>query len=393
MASSTSAADSTLRSYESHASSVKEFRSYLSKDTNYVRLSRLQEEVWNSQEGDKHFAERYYRADHASNRDQQRFLRMMVRIGDQLNIKTSAFQLPSAEPKVLDFCMAPGGFVKTALKINENAKVESFSLPPEQGGHRVLIARKSTAITFMDVTMFAGEFGLPDVPEHQTEWAGMRQEWPYSTSHYDLIICDGAVLRKQYPEDHKASIERVRLTCAQLYLGLKRIRNGGNMITLLHKTNNLRNFRLIHMFYQFSSVQLFKPLSAHTINSSFYLVAKDVESDSQACLEAMALFKTIWEYATFDSASEETFRLCTEFTLQENSLSLEVEEFGPRYIESARPIWNIQAAALDKQFVTKKSSTNLQPLPVTEPEKICTHYLRGRCRYGASCYKSHDASG
>lgn len=241
----------------------------------------------------------------------------MINVGRDLQGTIGAFDLPSNSDRlaILDLCMAPGGLVTSALEVNKSAKVDTFSLPSVKGGHNVMINYRPrderVKVRFMDITMFAEEFGSPIDRKHHLDWTSLRQKWPYHTPHYDLVICDG-----------------------------------GTLIVLLHRINNVRTFRIIKMLHGFSSVQVFKPTKSHAIRSSFYLVAKNVQSDSSACLRAMNLFKTIWEYATFENTSQETFRLCTELTLKEQSLSTELEEFGPWYTELARPVWRTQADAL-----------------------------------------------
>lgn len=287
----------------------------------------------------------------------------MIKIGNKFNNMTGVFRISSPEPRVLDFCMAPGGFVNCVLHYNKSAKVDAFSLPPDQGGHHVLVdyAPKDERVMlhFKDVTMFAAEFGPPVSAEHHAAWKSLEQEWPYQTQNYDLVICDGALALDKYRD--RVVVESERLLCSQLYLGLKRIRNGGSMIVLLHRINNVRTFRLINLLHECSSIQLFKPPKSHAIKSSFYLLASNVQSESQACLNAMAMFKHIWEHTTFETTSDATYRLCNEFSLEHRSLSEELEEFGSRYIELARPIWNVQANALAAASFTKDSGIPSQP--------------------------------
>ncbi|CAD0028972.1 unnamed protein product [Aureobasidium pullulans] len=296
--------------------SLQEIRVYLSRDPEYRRLDELQQKGWSNPAGDHFFAERRYKSDNASKAVQRSLLGMMINIGRDLQGKIGAFDLPSNgdRPVILDLCMAPGGLVTFALEVNKSAKVDAFSLPSVKGGHNVMInygpQDERVKVKFMDITMFAEEFGSPNL------------------------------------DDNAISVQPMRLTCAELYLGLKKIRRGGTLIVLLHRINNVRTFRIIKMLHGFSSVQVFKPTKSHAIRSSFYLVAKNVQSDSSACLRAMNLFKTVWEYATFENTSQETFRLCTELTLKEQSLSTELEEFGPWYTELARPVWRTQADAL-----------------------------------------------
>ncbi|THX45446.1 NAD(P)-binding protein [Aureobasidium pullulans] len=293
----------TLKAYESTAPSAEEIRVYLSRDPEYRRLDELQQKGWSNPAGDQFFAARRQKSDNTSKADQRGLLGMMINVGRDL-----------------------------------------------QGGHNVMInfgpRDERVKVRFMDITMFAEEFGSPTDRKHHLDWTSLRQKWPYHTPHYDLVICDGVPMRGQNLDDNAISVQPMRLTCAELYLGLKKIRCGGTLIVLLHRINNVRTFRIIKMLHGFSSVQVFKPTKSHAIRSSFYLVAKNVQSDSSACLRAMNLFKTVWEYATFENTSQETFRLCTELTLKEQSLSTELEEFGPWYTELAQPVWRTQADAL-----------------------------------------------
>ncbi|THV69348.1 NAD(P)-binding protein [Aureobasidium pullulans] len=342
----------TLKAYESTAASAEEIRVYLSRNPEYRRLDELQQKGWSNPAGDQFFAARRQKSDNTSKADQRGLLGMMINVGRDLQGTIGAFDLPSNSDRlaILDLCMAPGGLVTSALEVNKSAKVGTFSLPSVKGGHNVMInfgpRDERVKVRFMDITMFAEEFGSPTDRKHHLDWTSLRQKWPYHTSHYDLVICDGVPMRGQNLDDNAISVQPMRLTCAELYLGLKRIRRGGTLIVLLHRINNVRTFRIIKMLHGFSSVQVFKPTKSHAIRSSFYLVAKNVQSDSSACLRAMNLFKTVWEYATFENTSQETFRLCTELTLKEQSLSTELEEFGPWYTELARPIWRTQADAL-----------------------------------------------
>ena len=153
------------------------------------------------------------------------------------------------------------------------------------------------------------------------------------------------------------------------------------MIVLLHRSSRVRTFRLIRMFCQFSDVHIFKPAKSHAIKSSFYLVAKNIQSGSAACLEAMSLFKTVWERATLKIESPSSALLYKDLGLVKKSLQPELEEFGDRFVEMVRHTRKIQADALEKApFIEDKAA----------PRPICQHYLKGRCAYGKLCFKSHD---
>ncbi|KAG9753484.1 NAD(P)-binding protein, partial [Aureobasidium melanogenum] len=286
-------------------------------------LEELQLRGRKSKKADRYFANQRHSADHANEKLQRRFFSIMVEIGKELNGATTALKL-DPHSNVLDFCMAPGGFVKCVLELNPDARVDAFSLPQEQGGHRVLLRNwtkdERISIRWIDVTMFAEQMGHSEDEYDRPDWKGSAQKWPYKTERYDLIICDGQVLRTHQGQELKESVEPIRLTCAQLYLGLKRIRPGGTLVVLLHRINTPRNFRIIHLFHKFSHVQFFKPVTSHKIKSSFYLVAKNVRPDERAYAEAMAHFRQLWDHATYGIANESQAVFSTEWELSKRSL-------------------------------------------------------------------------
>lgn len=312
---------------------------------------------------------------------------MMFRIGREMDASTDAFDLPGSTPTVLDFCLAPGGFTRYALDKFPSAKVDALSLPEYRGGYKVRIAYGDldprVSVVFTDLTKFAEELGCPEIFKDPIHDINLAEIWPYQIDRYDLVICDGQ-LPPQSPDrvenDHYAPI---RLSYSQLFLGLKRVRTGGTMIILLHRSSRISTFRLIRMFHQFSRVNIFKPAKSHAIKSSFYLVARDIQAQSEACLEAMDLFKAIWERASVRDDSMASTILYKELAHVEKSLQPELEEFGPRYVELVRPIWKIQADALENASFVKSASDVAPPL-------ICKHFFKGTCKFGNSCFKSHE---
>ena len=313
---------------------------------------------------------------------------MMRRLGLKMHASTGAFDLPGPTPAVLDLCLAPGGFARCVLEKFPLAKVDGLSLPEDQGGYKVRVAYGDldprVSVIFTHLTKFAEEFGYPELFKDRDDGTSLAGIWPYTIDRYHLVTCDGQVPRQspgQVENDHFAPI---CLNYSQLFLGLKRVKIGGTMIVLLHRSSRVSIFRLIQMFCQFSNVHIFKPTKNHTIKSSFYLVAKDIRAESPSCLEAMELFRTVWKRASVKDGSVVSTVLYKELALVESSLQPELEAFGPRYVELVRHIWRIQADALENApFV--KGVTEVTPRP------ICDHFLRGRCRFGNSCFKSHDA--
>jgi 23S rRNA U2552 (ribose-2'-O)-methylase RlmE/FtsJ len=175
---------------------------------------------------------------------------MMGRIGEEMNASTGAFNLSNTTPTVLDFCAAPGGFVKYALQINPGAKVNALTLPEQLGGLRLRIPYEPwnprVSMEYTDVTMFAEEFGLPDILKNPESGTNLALSWPYKVDRYDLVICDGQAIRQNQVEGDY--LTPLRLTYSQLYIGLKRVTSGGTMIILMHRSSRVRTFRLIRMF-------------------------------------------------------------------------------------------------------------------------------------------------
>ena len=272
---------------------------------------------------------------------------MMQQIAYELHQHTHAFSIKTNQPAVLDFCMAPGGFVSYIVKRYRKCSVDAFSLPPSQGGHDVLIKSGEddprVQIHFADITMYAAQFGIETIAQDHLEQQTLLQPWPHEPKQYDLVLCDGQVLRTQIIPEYRKGCEASRLTNAQLFLGLEMIKEGGTMIILPHKAYISPCFKLICMFNSFSEVQLYKSSKFHKERSWFYLIAKNVRARSPEAITAMEKFKRLWEKNTFQP--QDPFKNDSEDP-DTDDLRASVHEFGPRFIELARPIWQTQVTAL-----------------------------------------------
>jgi 23S rRNA U2552 (ribose-2'-O)-methylase RlmE/FtsJ len=209
--------------------------------------------------------------------------------------KTSAFASSNNSPIALDLCMAPGGFLAYFFKRFPNGRADAITLPEKEGGHEVLLSLGELAsqvqVRFADVTMFAGELGVQDIPKGHPEEQNFLVSWPYSEQSYDLILCDGQALRTQNLAEYRKTCEQSRLFNAQLVLALKRVRPGGTIIALLHRSHKWRTFSLLQEFSKFSDIQLFKHEKFHAEKSSFYLVAKNMRPRSQEAIHAAECFQ------------------------------------------------------------------------------------------------------
>lgn len=250
------------------------------------------------------------------------------------------------QPSVLDFCMAPGGFVATALDVNPSASATGFSLPPADGGHKIhLPPELGVTIDFLDVTMLAADMGVADVPpEHPEAQNFVRNRHPALAQMFDLVLCDGQVLRTHNRPSHREKLEPSRLATSQLALGLGHVRPGGSMIVLLHKVDAWDNVCLLCGFSKFADVKVFKPRRWHAKRGSFYMIATNIKSRSREAVHAVNRWKREWEVATF--GTEQEYR----DVVKREELDVEevLEEFGPKLISLGKLIWNIQATGLMK---------------------------------------------
>jgi 23S rRNA U2552 (ribose-2'-O)-methylase RlmE/FtsJ len=328
---------------------------------------------------------------------------MMLKIADQIHGRTQVLTLPRHQgctPGVLDLCMAPGGFTKAVLRHNRypNVRARGISLPAENGGHALLINGWETddriQVRFLDITMLAVEMGA-EVPashlqteiqtdhsqtesstshsrtniltshsqtslptSHSTQTEGFLSDRPFLGDMFDLIFCDGQVLRTharaEWRLEHR---EAGRLVMAQLVLALQRIRQGGSIVMLLHKADMWRTVELLHTFRGFAdSITLVKPTPMHAKRSSFYMIAKGIQPESLAAQTAGEKWKRDWYVATFGSAEEYADNRATKKETVDSVLA----EFGEELCHLAEPVWEVQVEALrdisDKGWSSKPKS-------------------------------------
>lgn len=198
--------------------------------------------------------------------------------------------------------------------------------------------------------MFAAEFGVDQVPTSHPEYGSFSVERPYNDQIFDLVFCDGQVLRTHARAKYREPNEAHRLTSAQLILALQRIRQGGTFIMLLRQIQSFGTMELLYMFSRFSGIEVFKSKKKHTCRGTFYLIAKDMQPYSPACKEAIATWKKAWWNATFagEHGTGATKVLFSEAYVQEV-----IDSFGSKLASLARPIWQIQLEALKKKDWTK----------------------------------------
>ena len=281
----------------------------------------------------------------------------MQNIGLELQGSTGAFSVTEEEvdyqPRILDLCMAPGGFLFAAMQCNPGTIATAYSLPVEAGGHRVLLPEnENIKTTMLDITMLAADMDADGIPEGHPDMANFLPKHFSRGRELDIVLCDGQVLRTQPRADYRAHTEARRLSVTQLALGLEYLRPGGTMVVLLHRLEGLIALELVHLFAQFSSVHLFKPSKAHAKRSSFYMVATNVQVEHAIAVNAVESWKQLWKAATFGGVEEYKQLVHKDSAWAEAIL----KDFGPALVQLGKPIWATQARALTNAPFIKGSS-------------------------------------
>jgi 23S rRNA U2552 (ribose-2'-O)-methylase RlmE/FtsJ len=324
---------------------------------------------WANKEGDEHFKQQRQRADHADDKGRLIFFNMMRYIGDELQDATGVLSMQEESPEVLDLCMAPGGYTASVLKYSPKAQVSGITLPEKEGGHKLLIRRgfadPRIQVTQLDITMLWSEFCAEDIPEdHPDKAEFLHGERPYLNKSFDLIFCDGQVLRTHTRSTYRDRKEALRLSCSQLILAMQRIRPGGTMIILLHKVDAWDTVNLLFQFSSFASLQLFKPKKKHGTRSSFYLIATKINPHHPEAISAVAGWKSDWREATF--AYKEDVVDVRKSRLRNNDEESQVlTDFGSTLVRLGDPVWAIQRDNLRNAAFIRNQSTENSQLPVS----------------------------
>lgn len=251
-------------------------------------------------------------------------------------------------PKVLDLCMAPGGFSSEARSRLWMVEICGLTLPSSHGGHKLLInTGPMVKVEFVDITMLAAEMGATndDIPVDHPDSNRFLFDRPFYGQEFDLVLSDGQVLRTHSRQNYRDKVEGVRLCVSQLIFAMQHIKAGGTFVMLLHKVYMWPMVKQLHTFSKFcSEVQLFKPAKKHAIRSSFYLVAKGVDPHAPAAVHAVKEWKQIWMSTTFG------FSTWNYEDPSEDDVKSVLADFGEKIVELSEPLWKIQSAALLREI-------------------------------------------
>lgn len=131
------------------------------------------------------------------------------------------------QPNILDMCIAPGGFLSTALSLNPSAQTVGLSvylLRKVPGINSRLPADDDdnysrVTVKFLDLTMLAADMGVTEkeVPSEHADAPNFHLTSVFPNGLlFDLVLCDGNVLRTHDRPAYRERREVQRLQHSQL---------------------------------------------------------------------------------------------------------------------------------------------------------------------------------
>lgn len=143
--------------------------------------------------------------------------------------------------RILDLCMAPGGLLAVAMRMNPGSEAVAFSLPPSKGGTEILLESvKGFTVEgtgCLNITILAADMGVTTIStQHPDAGNFFTKRQLAVTEIFDLVLYDGQVQlnheQASYREGQKR--EPIRLLMSELVLGLEHFaarRNHDRFIT------------------------------------------------------------------------------------------------------------------------------------------------------------------
>ncbi|EFY86533.1 FtsJ-like methyltransferase family protein [Metarhizium acridum CQMa 102] len=195
------------------------------------------------------------------------------------------------------------------LECYPNTKITGISMPSEEGGCPVGFESENVQSVVKNVGTLAGDLGVSDIPETHQMTPSLTME---------RVLCKELparkAKRKKPPRKGKIppcerklrsdSPEYIRIQTAQLILATENLRENGTMVVLMRKPENPPTTELLRLFSQFSEISLFKHRHHYQTTSSFYMVAKNVQTRSEKATRAIAKRRKKWKETTLRQAGE-----------------------------------------------------------------------------------------
>lgn len=305
------------------------------------------------------------------------FYEMMIKIAHEMQQKVDVFSSISSDathPKVLDICMAPGGYATATIKHNPAAEVFSVTLPEHEGGHQILVEDSVRAqlktIMFQDITFFlppnTTDDQIKQLQSHPDKHLFLRDQ-PFDILHFDLIFCDGQTLRTHHRKEYRniGNREPLRLILSQLIMALNSVKEGGTLVIKMHNLDEWETVDLVYNLSRFSLIQAFKPERIHGHKGSFYLICKEVKR-VPALQELQARFIKEWWTLCFGTLEHKPVAKADAVEL--------MATWGCYLMDLGKSLWDIQKQSLMRKDWVRSSSmttkiSRLQSSPWRHKEK------------------------
>ena len=224
------------------------------------------------------------------------------------------------------------------------------------GGYELLVrAAAGPVVMELDLISLMGDMGIDnEVPNERSDFGKFRRKEILAGRQFDLIFCDCQVLRNHMKNatDHRQQREATRLTRSQFLTALRRVAVGGTIVIRLHKMDAWETALTLRAVDQFASIQVFKPTVGHCDDSSFYLVAKDVQPGHEEALKAIIAWSKSWKEATFGREGAEVQGEAAPESVSmgkvtEDQVTEFLDEYGTRLATLGDDTWKIQKDAID----------------------------------------------
>ena len=304
---------------------------------------------------------------------------MKCKIGDEMHAKSGGtLTSPYSKLRVLDLCMAPGGYATSVLKHSPHAFVCTFTLHHTKGGNKPLLcATTRIRMQYGDITMLYKEFGVEDIPRDHCEFSKFDDRRLWDRIRYDLVFCDGHPLRMHKVADYRRQVEATRLRLSQLILAMQRIESGGTLVVYLTGSAVYETINILHLFDKIAELQLFKS-TFKMCRGSFYAIAKNMRPGHPKAVAAVDEWKTVWKELTFpilDANGQAKPPKAANGSERAGQVSDLLKVFGERIIELGEPLWQIQKDALaTAQWSTdkEKEEPGNEEIPTEEASTTAT---------------------
>lgn len=259
---------------------------------------------------------------------------------------------------ILSCC--PGGFSQYILQKNRSARGRGISLAPPVG-HQLSISGAELErfeITYQDVTRydFYTNSHLSLIDSERTALPTLLDTLNLhplpDLPLQDLVIADGQVLRDYNSTSDSESFLHpppgfgpyTSLLYAQLVLALLFVRPGGTIIYKETHCDRFYTIALILKLQSFATLTCYKPTNCWADRSSFYVILKDVRSDSPECRQVLEGLVTYMYYLTISrevprELNEGWGREAEEEAVQSGQIAAVVPMF--------RQVWKVQADGLE----------------------------------------------